>query len=249
MKELIVPVERAVRPVHATPARKRRMRQELLAHLTGIFEEERAHGGDEQLALAQALRRFGNPADLARDLQASVPLLERQLLGLFFQRPGERGLWHALRLAALAATVMFGALFLFPLIRVAAGDDWSNARIGLACQGVVAGYAFLSVLMGYGLCRELADRLGGAALLRSAAYGVGALFVGVALVVGGYATQPENPLWWFILRCPGDPLALSALGLFTGMPLALALVAALVIRAERAREQAYADWTGLEIGE
>src|SRR5262249_33308899 len=151
MKELMVPVERAVRPVHANPARKRRMRQELLAHLTAIFEEERAHGSDEQLALAQALRRFGNPADLVRDLQASVPFLERwegQMLSQFLPRPGERRLRHALRLAALVAAFVLGALLLFPLVRVAAGDDWSHARVGLACLGVVTGYAFLSVLVG-----------------------------------------------------------------------------------------------------
>ena len=39
MKELMVPVERAVRAVHASPARKRRMRQELLAHLAALVEE------------------------------------------------------------------------------------------------------------------------------------------------------------------------------------------------------------------
>lgn len=252
MKELMVTVERAVRPVHASAARKRRMRQELLAHLTGIVEEERARGGDEQLALAQALRRFGNPAELTRDLQNSVPLLERwegQFLVLFLRRPGESGLQHAVRLAALFASAVFGALFLFPLVRVFAGDDWASAQIGLACQGVVTGYVFLSVLMGYGLCRELADRRGVASLLRAAAYGSATLLVGVALVVGGYVTQPENPLWEFILRSPGDPLALSALVWFTGMPLVVALAAALLVHIERTRERGCGDWTSLEIGE
>jgi hypothetical protein len=250
MKELMVPVERAVRAVHASAARKRRMRQELLAHLTAIFEEERARGGDEQLALAQAVRRFGDPADLTRDLQASVPRLERWLLGLLHRRPGERGLWHALRLAALFAAAVFGAHLLFPLVQVAAGDDWSAVRIGLAPQAVVTGYGFLSVLVGYGLCRELADRLGVASLLRAAAYGVVAVLVGVAQIAGGYVTQPDNPLWEFIiLRSPGDPLALSALGWFTGIPLVLALVAALLVRLERAREQRRGDWASLELGE
>src|SRR5262245_65861705 len=115
MKELMVHVERAVRPVHATPARKQRMRQELLGHLTAIFDEERARGGDEQQALAQALRRFGNPADLARELQASVPRLERwegQMIGWILPGPGESKLRHALRLAAVAGAFVFGALFL-----------------------------------------------------------------------------------------------------------------------------------------
>jgi hypothetical protein len=42
---------------------------------------------------------------------------------------------------------------------------------------------------------------------------------------------------------------LSALLWFTGMPLVLALAAALVIRVERARERGNGDWTGLEIGD
>src|SRR5690606_24324090 len=211
MKELMVPVERAVRPVHAGPARKCRMRQELLAHLTGIFEAERARGGDERQALAEALRRFGDPADLARELQASVPLLERwasRLIGLSLQRPGERAIRHAVRLAAMFAALVFGGLLLFPLARVAAGDAWSHVRVGLAPAGVVTGYAFLSVLLGYGVCRALAGRLGGAALLRAAACGAGILLAGVALIAGGYVAQPENPLWEFILRSPGSPPAL-----------------------------------------
>ena len=40
LKELKIVVEQAVRPVRATMARKRQMREELLAHLTAIFEEE-----------------------------------------------------------------------------------------------------------------------------------------------------------------------------------------------------------------
>jgi hypothetical protein len=59
MKELMVHVERAVRAVHASRARKRRMRQELLAHLTNLVEEEKARGGGEQEALARARQRFG----------------------------------------------------------------------------------------------------------------------------------------------------------------------------------------------
>ncbi len=47
LQELKRVVEQAVRPVRATMARKRRMREELLAHLTAIFEEEAGKLGDE----------------------------------------------------------------------------------------------------------------------------------------------------------------------------------------------------------
>jgi hypothetical protein len=249
MNELMVHVERAVRAVHASPARKRRIRQELLAHLTDLVEEEKARGGDEQEALARALRRFGDPAGLSRDLQASVPRGEL----LFFRGPGESGLWYGARIAALGAAIAFVGLNLLgnllPLIRVAAGERWSDVRVGLAVTVVFAGYVFLSVLLCHGVYRELVGRPGAASLLRAAANGVGALLAGVALVAGGYVAQPENPLWEFILRYPGDPLALSAGVWFACMPLAVALAAVLGTRVERAMARDHGDWASLEIGE
>jgi hypothetical protein len=256
MKELMVHVERAVRAVHASPARKRRMRQELLAHLTGLVEEEKARGGDERQALARALQRFGDPAGLSRDLQASVPRLERWLSKLFFRGPGESGLRYGARIAALGAAIMFVGLNLMPLVFalafVAAGEKWSDARAGLgvqAVQAVIAGYVFLSVLLCHGVYRELAGRPGAASLLRAAAYGVGAMLAGVALVAGSYVAQPENPLWEFILRYPGNPMALSAGAWFACLPLAVALATVLVARVERAMARGRRDWANLEIGE
>ena len=51
LTELKVVVERAVRPLQASLAQKRRMREELLGHLLSTFEEEAAKVGDEQAAL------------------------------------------------------------------------------------------------------------------------------------------------------------------------------------------------------
>ncbi len=252
MKELMVHVERAVRAVHASPARKRRMRQELLAHLTGLLEAEQARGGDERQALAEALRRFGEPADLSRDLQASVPLLERwegRLANWFFRGPGETGLRHGGRLAALSAAFAFVGLNVLPLIGVAAGEKWSDARVGLAVQGVIAVYFFLSVLLGHGVFQEMVNRLGVASVLRAAAYGAGAMLAGAAMVLGNYVAQPANPLWEFILRYPGNPLALSAGVWFACTPLAVALAAVLVARVKRAMARGRGDWSSLEIGE
>ena len=141
---------------------------------------------------------------------------------------------------------------LLPLIRVAAGEKWSDARAGLgvqAVQAVIAGYVFLSVLLCHGVFRELTGRPGTASLLRAAAYGVGAMLAGVALVAGSYVAQLENPLWEFILRYPGNPLAFSAVAWFACMPLAVALAAVLLVRIERAKAQGHGDWASLEIGE
>jgi hypothetical protein len=79
MKDLKIHVEHTVRPVRASNLRKDRMREELLAHLTQIYQEEFARLGDESEAVAQARRRFGEPAEVTRALQASVPGWERIL--------------------------------------------------------------------------------------------------------------------------------------------------------------------------
>jgi hypothetical protein len=79
MTELMTHVERAVRPVRAGSSRKLRMREELLTHLTVIYEEERVRLGDNALALRQAVQRFGDPTQLTKELQATVPRYERFL--------------------------------------------------------------------------------------------------------------------------------------------------------------------------
>lgn len=79
MKALRIHVERAVRPVRASGLRKDRMREELLAHLAGVFEEELVRLGDEQAAAQEAIRRFGAAQDVSRQLQAAVPRVEQWL--------------------------------------------------------------------------------------------------------------------------------------------------------------------------
>lgn len=81
MKDLMMHVERIVRPVAAFAPRKLRMRRELLGHLQQAFEEEKARpGSGESDALGRALDRLGEPAELTLQLQKSVPLPERLLM-------------------------------------------------------------------------------------------------------------------------------------------------------------------------
>jgi hypothetical protein len=70
-------VERVVRPLHASIARKRRMRDELLTHLSAIYEEELARLGDPLASVEAAATRFGDPKELAVELQATVPRREQ----------------------------------------------------------------------------------------------------------------------------------------------------------------------------
>ncbi|MGO9468510.1 MAG: permease prefix domain 1-containing protein [Isosphaeraceae bacterium] len=70
-------VERVVRPIRARTRRKNQMRDELLAHLEGLLAEEKARGGDDDGAVRRARARFGEPGQLATELQATVPRWER----------------------------------------------------------------------------------------------------------------------------------------------------------------------------
>ncbi len=95
LQELRRVVERAVQPVGATMARKRRMREELLAHLVAIFEEEAETLGDQQAALERAKQRFGDPGELTQQLRQAVPRWDRcrSILENMGCQPGESA-WH-----------------------------------------------------------------------------------------------------------------------------------------------------------
>ncbi|MEX2317395.1 MAG: Clp protease N-terminal domain-containing protein [Pirellulales bacterium] len=71
-------VERTVRPVRASTARKRKMREELLAHLTDIYREEQGRLNNPLAANDEAARRFGDPAQLSRELDRALPAHERR---------------------------------------------------------------------------------------------------------------------------------------------------------------------------
>jgi hypothetical protein len=111
VNDLMILVERSVRPVHASTAKKQKMREELLAHVTSVFEEELANQGSDRLALETTRRRFGEPAELTRRLQESVSPLDRYTasVGTFFIGAGVPATRLALRYAALA---MLPAIFM-----------------------------------------------------------------------------------------------------------------------------------------
>lgn len=143
LKELKVVVERAVRPVGATTPRKRKMREELLAHLVSIFEEETRHG-DERTALEQAKERFGDPKELSRQLRDTVPwwdgvcsVIEKGNL-----QPGESLLHLAIK-QLVAVLLTFGVILpvLLPLMIAGRLNE-----VGLMLRVLV-----VSGLIGYGL--------------------------------------------------------------------------------------------------
>jgi hypothetical protein len=116
--QLKIVVERAVRPVRASMSGKRKMREELLAHVSAVFEEEAARLDNEQAALERTAQRFGNPAELTGQLQVSVPtsdFLLRFLEGVCL-RTDESTLRRAVRFAVV--TFFVCAVFFLPVFFV-----------------------------------------------------------------------------------------------------------------------------------
>jgi hypothetical protein len=83
-------VERIVRPVRASTPRKRKMREELAAHLSAIYDQELATLQNPTAALEAAARRLGDATELARELEDALPYHER--ISNFIER---RFAWRA----------------------------------------------------------------------------------------------------------------------------------------------------------
>lgn len=139
--ELMKVVERSVRPVRVDKGRKLRMRQELLAHVTALYEEERARLGDDAAALEAARRRFGDPAELSQELDRSIGFWGRwnwgeerivdgmdRLLGF---RPDRSTAWHFGRALALSLGCGVLVVLLACLVSIANPErnlNWSEAK-------------------------------------------------------------------------------------------------------------------------
>ncbi len=160
LTRLKVIVERAVRPVRASAARRRKMREELLAHVVGVFEEE-AKLGDDQAALARTQERFGQAAELTGQLQASVPPSDRaeRLAEDFFGGSGQSALRLAVRFAAAFGALSFVPLGITVLIHGlrGQGSEWLTvARVpSLLAPLLTAFLSFCGTLLIHGMRQAL----------------------------------------------------------------------------------------------
>jgi hypothetical protein len=160
--QLKIIVERAVRPVFASTSRRRKMREELLAHVSAVFEEESAKLGDEPAALARTQVRFGQAAELTGLLQASVPRVDyigRLGEDLVGYPSRESAVWRAVRLA----TVVGGFSFVFLGIAIlmqgwrGQGSEWLTVvRIPSLLAPVEMGFlVFCGTLLMHGMLQAL----------------------------------------------------------------------------------------------
>lgn len=117
-KQLQIAVEKAVRPARVGWEHQVRIREELMAHVTGIFEEEWGRLGDEAAAAQQAVRRFGDPAKLTDELNASRSFERRfaYLLERWFGwRAPESAARYTFRLSVRIFLTIFALLVVVPI--------------------------------------------------------------------------------------------------------------------------------------
>lgn len=243
MTELKVIVERAARPVRASKLRKRRMREELLGHLVGIYEEELGRLGDHQAALEQAGQRFGDPKELTEELQEAVPKWDRvfPILDELEFKPGRSLLRvagkHVLFAFALFSVTLLGIL---PLA-------WARGRLGeigfllhllLVMCIVSGGFSFVFALLTERLRRALYGRESERSLRQVAVHCLASLPVFPAMT---YLTY---------LGLMGDFTA-GLRGVCVACALAPAAPVLFVLMAGRAAEEMRheEEWTELEIEE
>jgi hypothetical protein len=142
-------VERVVRPVRASTPRKGKMREELLAHVVGVFEEEAARLGDERAALEQTALRFGSPAEVTGQLQESVPA--RDAVRRYWEgRPGEPAWRTAIRFAWVSGTfALVVAVFILAVasLTVMSVGAWPREVLILSLCAVLTIPAWLSGLV------------------------------------------------------------------------------------------------------
>jgi hypothetical protein len=243
----MVAVERAVRPVRSSGRRKDRMREELLAHLTASYEEEFARLGDENAARAEAIRRFGEPAALTAELQASVPLkgwVEYQLERWFGWHAPESAVRYTFRLAVLILIV--SVVLSTPVVLAVALscsdfaiDGLTRLRIGGTFLLVMSVDVFLLGLLYYKMRDALLGRMEvRRSLLRATGF---ALLFGLVLFTSGPAIAVLSlgdvaSGVWLVLP---DFLILASVGL--GFALFYALV-------NGPAEIRHTEWECLDIG-
>jgi hypothetical protein len=146
LTQLKILVERAVRPVQAALRNKQKMREEMLAHVIAVYEQELQDTGDNPAAMVRTTQRFGDPAELTIQLQGTVPARDAfdRLLDRAWFRPGEPTLRRAVRHALLLNTLAFVYMAAMFAVLYGAVGDLLSGRLPAAALVVYT----TSVLLG-----------------------------------------------------------------------------------------------------
>jgi hypothetical protein len=211
LSQLKILVEQTVRPVRASTSRKRKMREELLAHVTAVFEEEVARLANEQAALERTAQRFGNPAELTGQLQESVPTLDsiERFADWVSFRPCESTLRRAVRYATIIEVVALLWLFAGLLLVRGRLGEWPTDALWHTCPVLlVNGYlGFTICILESSMRRSLCEQKR-SSWLQFAFVLVGTTIVPMALGLLAYRVSPINAIWVFLFTV-GTPVGLA----------------------------------------
>jgi hypothetical protein len=218
LRQLQVLIERAVRPVRASAFSKRRIREELLAHVTAVFEEELARVGGEQAAIDRTAERFGDPADLTGQLQASVPAFDsvrryaERIAELVSFRPGESALRRAARFSIIieAAAILF-LLAMTLLLRRMLGA-WPTEAVLWQVFPVlfICGYVAFSTCIFEVSIRRLLCAQKRSAWIQFAVLLVGSAIVSMPVGLLAYGVTPQKAAWLFVFTV-ASPVSIACL--------------------------------------
>ncbi|QDU38969.1 hypothetical protein Mal4_33010 [Maioricimonas rarisocia] len=122
-RSLMAHIERAVRPLPIGHLKRRRIREELLTHLEAIYAEEMQGGDSAAEAVERALRRFGSPESLSRELLASVTFADRvnYVIEKLSLGPDET-VWHFLGKQLAISTLYWGVPLSAVMLLKGSGD-------------------------------------------------------------------------------------------------------------------------------
>lgn len=219
--QLRIAVERIVRPVRASHPRKLLMREELLGHLTAVFEEECARQEDEPAAVAGAVARLGEPAALSQELQRSLPWYERHLMTCL--DPNRSAAWHVrqmipgLVVAHLLVFLFMGWLFW----RLSPAQFWSPEASRFPGLAFLVSSSMLACIAGFWgmvqFCGALYGMFGVRRSLGQAVALVLAVMVLAEIAVMGFLPFAAGVP---VTQWPTSPLVVRS-ALFPGLPMAL----------------------------
>ncbi|HEY2585085.1 MAG TPA: hypothetical protein VGI81_04885 [Tepidisphaeraceae bacterium] len=252
MDELMIHVERIVRPVRAFESRKLQMRRELLAHLQETLEDERRHHpGDEPAAIEEARRRLGDPGELTKQLQKTAPLLERLLMAkLPITRPAERAEvragrflygtnsrltpWHASLLVLLAGPLAGLPCYTPQIVRDVLTHTGKPAHVMAFFVGVLVGLNVM-ILASYRLVFAAAEP--GRLLWRPRVIGLAALVLGMQIA-----------FQFFVAAAAADRLPTAGdLAASVTITVVLLVCSLLLSRGVARLRQPYEPWLSLEV--
>jgi Clp amino terminal domain, pathogenicity island component len=207
-------VERTVRPVRATTAWKRKTREELLAHLTAIYDAENSRINDSSKAMQAAVNRFGDPAELACELESALPATQRR--GYFIERLfGWRAPESAARYMLRQSIFSFVALTIVGVVVAVAsviaggmrGPMWHAVRSPTAFLVLVPIVQFLLGLLYY----KLRDAIFGPVWARRSTLRVIGYLVLIALIAFAGSFAFVAMASWSITTAMGSLLQIAAL--------------------------------------